>query len=75
MALDVRLVDHVEAVLAGQLVPPLRLRIMRIANRIKVGTLHQADIGQHRFFVDYMPGDIVVLMQVGTFEAHVFTVD
>jgi len=75
MTLDVRLVNHVQPVLTGQFIPAFRLWIVRISNCVQIGSLHQAYVGQHRFFVDDMACDVMMLMQVGAFKTHKLAID
>ena len=47
MALDVRLVDEVEAVLVAQLVPALVVGVVGEAHRVEVVALHDLDVADH----------------------------
>ena len=75
VAFDIGLVNHVQPVLAGQFIPAFRLRIVRVADRVEIGALHQPDISQHGFFIDDMARDVVVFVQVGTFKTHKLAID
>ncbi len=75
VALDVGLVDDVETVLTRQLVPPFRLRVVRVTHGVHVGRFHQPDIRQHRCLVNDVTLDVMVLVQVDAFESDVSAVD
>mmetsp|Transcript_59326 Transcript_59326/g.171921 ORF Transcript_59326/g.171921 Transcript_59326/m.171921 type:complete len:200 (-) Transcript_59326:739-1338(-) len=64
MAFDICLVHDIKAVLIAELVEQRIVRIMRATDRIKVVSLHQFDVLEHRFATDDMAGVRVMLMPV-----------
>ncbi len=75
MTFDVGFVDDVEAVFARQFVPTFWLRVVRVAHGVHVRSLHQADIREHRLFIDDMTVHVVVLMKIDALELDKPTVD
>ncbi len=70
VALDVGLVDHVEAVFVAELVPKRIVGIVGGAHRIEVELLHQADVGEHRFPREGLSRGVVVLVPVDSLDQH-----
>jgi len=64
VALDVRLIDQVDAILVAQFVPAGMVRIVAGAHRVQVVLLDQADVLQHRGLVDRLALQRVVLVPV-----------
>ena len=48
---------------------------MRVANRVQVCRLHQLDVLPHRRLIYNVTGVVMVLVQVGAFQANMFAVD
>ncbi len=48
---------------------------MRVSHRIEVCRLHQANILEHRGFVNDMPRGIVMLVQVHALQANVLAIN
>ncbi len=68
--LDVRLVDDVEPVLVGQLVPARVVRVVARAHAVDVGLLHQRDVAPHGLQRHVPAGERIVLVAVHAPEAH-----
>ena len=75
VGLAVGLVHDVEAQRVAQLIPARRVGVVRQAHGIEVGRLHESDVFQHALFGHYARQLRVVLMAVGTAQAHGAAVD
>ena len=64
VALDIRLVHQVNAVLVAEPVPIGRVRIMRSAHVVDIGALHQANVLFHHLARDRVPHGRLRLMTV-----------
>ena len=64
VALDIGLVHHVQAVLVGQIVPARIVGIVRGADRVDVGGLHQLDVLAHRFLGHDAEGVRIMLVAI-----------
>ena len=62
--LDVRLVDHPEAELVGQVEEGRVVRVVRGAHGVEPELLHQDEVGPHRLARDHAPGVLVEVVAV-----------
>ena len=46
------------------------MRVVRSSNRVEVVLLHEANVSQDGAFIDYVTGNIVMLVQVRALEGH-----
>ena len=64
VALDIGLVHDIQAIAVGELVEPWVVGVMRGADRVDVGALHQLDVALHRFERDDVEGLGIMLVAV-----------
>jgi len=75
VALDVGLVDDVQAVLVAQVVPAGVVGVVAGAHGIEVELLHQPDVGDHALQGDGLAAPVVMLVAVDALEQHRLAVD
>ncbi len=75
VGLDVRLVDDVQAVLVGQLVPAGIVGIVGSADRVDVELLHQPDVLEHALVRHDVTGQRIVLVTIDPFDGDRNAVD
>jgi hypothetical protein len=75
VALDVGLVDEVEAVLVAQVVPALVVGVVRKPDRVEVVALHDLDVSDHVRDVEGLAVPLVVLVPVHALDEHSPVVD
>ncbi len=75
VALDVRLVDDVEAVEVAELVPLGVVRVVRGADGVHVVLLHQLDVADHQRAIEVVAGVGAVLVAVDALEERRLPVD
>jgi hypothetical protein len=72
---DIRLVQHVQAVFVGQVVPARIVRIVRGAHGVDVGLLHQLDVLAHALHRHHAVGDRIVFVAVDALDHHAPAID
>ena len=72
---DIGLINYVKAVTVAQLVKPFGLRIVGGADCVEVVHFHNADVLQHGGLVHYVTSHLMMLVQVGSFQVDVFSVN
>jgi hypothetical protein len=70
VALDVGLVDEVEAVLVAEVVPALVVGVVREPDRVEVVALHDLDVADHVREVEGLAVPLVVLVAVHALDEH-----
>ena len=68
--LDVRLVDHVEAVAVAEVEPVRVVRVVRRAHGVDVELLHQPRVGLHQLAADRTSARVVVIVAVDAADLH-----
>ncbi|MNE43569.1 hypothetical protein D3C80_1377530 [compost metagenome] len=75
MCLQIRLVNHIEAVFIAQLIPNRLVRVMGSPYSIDVMGFHELNIADHIFFGQGAAGVAGEFMAVGAFQHNPFAVD
>ena len=75
VALNVGFVDHIEAVLVAEFVPPWIIGVVGRPYCVDVVLLHQPDVFQHRFFRYALAVVWVMFMSVDSLDVHCLAVD
>ena len=75
MRFDVGFIDQVKSVLITEFIPSFWLRIVTRSDCIDVVAFHGQDIQAHGLFAYHMSGNIVMFMQINSFQVYRNSVD